>query len=318
MAASTNFGRTYISFDWALKRLLRNKANFVILEGFLSELLKQDIHINQLLESEANAEAEDDKINRVDLLCENDKQELFIIELQYHSEMDYFQRMLFGCSQLITAYLHQGEAYEKVRKVYSVNILYFDLGQGQDYIYHGTLQFKGVHQGDELRLNKLQRAKFKRDLAGSLYPEYYLLKINNFDEVARDSLDEWVYYLKTSRLPADFRAKGLKEVEKQLKIDAMAPEQKAKYLKYMKALKISESMLETAFAEGADDGFSKGIEKGIEKGKVQGIEQGKREKIKEAVLAAYQRKLAVGLIAAVLNLQEEEVKVILQENGYEL
>ena len=30
-----------VSFDWAVKRLLRNKANFGILEGFLSELLRQ-------------------------------------------------------------------------------------------------------------------------------------------------------------------------------------------------------------------------------------------------------------------------------------
>jgi len=33
--------RHLISFDWALKRLLCSKANFDILEGFLSELLKQ-------------------------------------------------------------------------------------------------------------------------------------------------------------------------------------------------------------------------------------------------------------------------------------
>lgn len=38
-----------IRFDWAMKRLLRNKANFDILEGFLSELLKEDIKIKQIL-----------------------------------------------------------------------------------------------------------------------------------------------------------------------------------------------------------------------------------------------------------------------------
>ena len=29
----------YIRFDWAMKRLLRNKANFAVLEGFLTTLL---------------------------------------------------------------------------------------------------------------------------------------------------------------------------------------------------------------------------------------------------------------------------------------
>ena len=44
--------RKLISFDWAMKKLLRSKANFDILEGFLSELFKEDIHILEVLESE--------------------------------------------------------------------------------------------------------------------------------------------------------------------------------------------------------------------------------------------------------------------------
>ncbi|MBF0135533.1 MAG: PD-(D/E)XK nuclease family transposase, partial [Magnetococcales bacterium] len=59
--------RKFISFDWALKRLLRHKANFEILEGFLSELLMEDVHILEILESESNKENRDDKYNRVDM-----------------------------------------------------------------------------------------------------------------------------------------------------------------------------------------------------------------------------------------------------------
>jgi hypothetical protein len=71
-----------IRFDWALKRLLRNKANFDILEGFLSELLKEDIVINQILESESNKADAQDKFNRVDILVENSKKGLLISEIQ--------------------------------------------------------------------------------------------------------------------------------------------------------------------------------------------------------------------------------------------
>ena len=46
----------HIRFDWAAKKILRDKKNFDILEGFLSELLKEDIKITGLLESEANQE----------------------------------------------------------------------------------------------------------------------------------------------------------------------------------------------------------------------------------------------------------------------
>ena len=59
----------YIRFDWAMKRLLRNKANFGVLEGLLTTLLDEKITISQLLESESNQEDEFDKYNRVDLLA---------------------------------------------------------------------------------------------------------------------------------------------------------------------------------------------------------------------------------------------------------
>ena len=85
-----------VRFDWAMKKILRHKANFDILEGFLSELLGEDVRIKQIIESEGNKEEEDDKFNRVDILVENHKGELVIIEVQNTQEHDYFHRMLFG------------------------------------------------------------------------------------------------------------------------------------------------------------------------------------------------------------------------------
>ena len=59
----------YIRFDWAMKRLLRDKANFQVLEGLLTTLLNEKITIKNLLESESNQEEEYDKYNRVDMPC---------------------------------------------------------------------------------------------------------------------------------------------------------------------------------------------------------------------------------------------------------
>ena len=97
-----------VRFDWAMKRLLRNKANFDILEGFLSELLYEDFKIKQILESEGNKEAENDKFNRVDILVENKKGELVIVEIQNTREADYFQRMLYGTAKVIVE--HKGSS----------------------------------------------------------------------------------------------------------------------------------------------------------------------------------------------------------------
>ncbi|MCI5146902.1 MAG: hypothetical protein D3923_15615, partial [Candidatus Electrothrix sp. AR3] len=91
--------RRLISFDWAMKKLLRSIANFEILEGFLSELLNDDISILEILESESNKENVLDKFNRVDLKVKNQDDEIIIIEVQYELELDYLQRILFGTSK---------------------------------------------------------------------------------------------------------------------------------------------------------------------------------------------------------------------------
>ena len=88
-----------IRFDWAMKRLLRDKANFVVLEGFLSELLQDNIKIHRILESEGNKEDESDKFNRVDVLAENNKKELIIIEVQNTREFILFSTNAIRCLQ---------------------------------------------------------------------------------------------------------------------------------------------------------------------------------------------------------------------------
>ena len=63
----------YIRFDWAIKRLLRQKANFGVLEGFLTVVLGEQIKIEEILESEGNQQDADDKFNRVDIKAKNTK-----------------------------------------------------------------------------------------------------------------------------------------------------------------------------------------------------------------------------------------------------
>ncbi|MBC7554422.1 MAG: PD-(D/E)XK nuclease family transposase, partial [Taibaiella sp.] len=205
-----------VRFDWAIKRLLRNKANYAILEGLLSVLLKEDIKIDQILESESNQQTGDNKSNRVDMLVINSKREYIIIEVQINRKQDYLMRMLFGTSKLIVDNLQKGMGYNEIKKVISVNIVYFDLGQGSDYVYHGTTSFVGIHNADTLGLSKDQERLYHTSVIANLYPEYYLLKIDNFDTVAENDLDQWIYFLKNDEIKDSFNAKGLREAKNEL------------------------------------------------------------------------------------------------------
>ena len=224
--------RTLVSFDWAIKRLLRQKASFGILNGFLSELLLQDISVNEILESESNQEDEDDKYNRLDLLCMDALGDLIIIEVQFYEESDYFHRCLFAASKVITEYMSKGDAYREVKKVYSINILYFDIGHGSDYLYKGMVDFRGLHQNDRLELSQNQKEKFGKNFPSDIFPEYYLIKVNNFNNIAKSMMDEWIYFLKNTELPDNYKAKGLSLVDSQLKYDSMDIANKQKYDHY--------------------------------------------------------------------------------------
>lgn len=240
-----NTMKELIRFDWAIKRILRNKANFSVLEGFLSVLLKQDIRINQILESESNQEDATDKYNRVDILVENDREELILIEIQNSQELDYFHRMSYGAAKLTSESLNLGSPYAEIKKVISINIIYFDLGQGEDYVYKGSTVFKGLHKQDYLQLSDKQKSLFEKEAIHHIFPEYYLLKINKFNNNAKDSLDEWIYFLKNSHIKESFTAKGLQEASEILDVMKLEETERKRYKYYLENQSYQASLTQT-------------------------------------------------------------------------
>ena len=120
----------YIRFDWAIKRLLRQKANFGVLEGFLTVFLGEEVKIIEILESESNQQTADDKFNRVDIKAKTIRVRIIIIEIQNTRELYYLERILYGVAKAITEHISLGERYYEVKKIYSISILYFDIGKG--------------------------------------------------------------------------------------------------------------------------------------------------------------------------------------------
>jgi len=240
----------HIRFDWAIKRLLRQKSNFGILEGFLTELLNFEVKIQEILESETNKIDAADKYNRVDILAKNDKDQLILIEVQNEKQHDYFHRMNYGQAKLITENINSGDTYDKIKKVYSVNIVYFELGQGQDYIYIGKNEFRGYHHQDLLQLSEKQKEIYPSKDVADIFTTYYILKVNNFDDNAKSTIDEWIYFLKNNEIKDEFRAKGIQEALKKLRIDNLSGNEKEEYELFIKDQRNKDSEIKTAFIDG--------------------------------------------------------------------
>jgi len=305
---------SYIRFDWAAKRLLRQKSNFVVLEGFLSTLLKENVKILRMLESEGNKESVDDKFNRVDMLAENSKGELVIIEIQNTRELNYFHRMLFGVSKAITEYIHEKDAYSNVRKVYSINIIYFDLGQGKDYVYHGKTEFKGIHNNDTLKLSTRQQKQFMYKEVGDLFPEYYILRVDGFDQKAVEPLDEWISFLKTSEIPETAKAPGLSEARELLRRDTMNKEERRAYEAHIEALRYQKSVIEPVFTEGWEGGLAEGWEKGLTEGHAEGLEKGREKEKQHTVLNSHRAGLSIETISIITGLTSKDILLILKQS----
>lgn len=293
----------YIRFDWAMKRLLRNKANFSVLEGLLTTLLGENITIRDLLESESNQEEEFDKYNRVDMLAVNSRGELILIEVQNNNEYAYFQRMLFGTSKLVTQYINRGESYEKVRKVYSVNIVYFSLGHGKDFVYHGKTEFRGIHENDLLELTPFQRQTFNVDEVSQLYPEYYILKVNDFNKVAKTPLEEWIYYLNTGNISDTAHAPGLAEVRERLKVDNMTQGERDAYYRHLDNIVILRDNIYTERAEGREEGRA---ERRAE-GRAEGINIGEQNKAFEIARKLKQKGYTIVEITELTGLSPDDI-----------
>jgi predicted transposase/invertase (TIGR01784 family) len=237
--------KSHIRFDWAAKKILRSKANFGILEGFLSELFQEDVKIKSLLSEEGNKETQDDKSNRVDILVENTKGEIIIVEIQNTRELDYLFRVLFGASKVITEYMKEGSPYVMVKKVITISIVYFNFGQGKDYLYKGQTKFEGVNQHDIFELSDEQKALFNKETVSDIFPFHYLIRVNQFDDIAKNTIDEWIYFFKNSEIKEEFKAKGLVEAREKLKTISMTPEQMAEYQNYLEILSSNASIAQT-------------------------------------------------------------------------
>jgi len=296
--------KNLIRFDWAVKRLLRNKANFVILEGFLSELLGEDIFIQEILESESNKENKYAKFNRVDLLVKNLKGELIIIEVQNDKEHDYLLRILFGTSKLLIENISEGMQYSQIKKIYSVNIVYFDLGQGEDYIYHGTTNFVGLNKKDVLKLTPKQEEIYHTEIVSKLYPEYYVIKVNRFDDIAKNTLDEWIYFLKNEEIKDSFKAKGLNEAREQLNVLKLSDPERKEYESYIEQQRYESSLIVSNYTDGRIDGIEEGKVEGIEIGRVEGIEEG----IKKIALNCLKENIPIETIVKLTGLTKEDVE----------
>ena len=265
-------GNKLIRFDWAMKTLLRDKANSDVLEGFLCALFEDDnIKILNILESETNADGEDDKFNRVDLLVQDSQNRKIYIEIQNTRETDYLESLLYATSKIIVEHQNLGYNFKDISKVISISILYFNLGTGDDYIYYGTTEFKGLNTGHQLFVKK--RVDISETLAPrykfvekKIFPEYYLITVERYKNIVQKRIDEWIYMIKNSEIAEGSTSKNIEKARQKLAVMNMTEEKRKAYDKYLINMARDRDVVETAKEEGHEDGVFMVVKNAIVEG----------------------------------------------------
>ncbi len=255
-----------IRFDWAMKYMLRDPSNFYIAEGFLSALLEEDITVQQILDSESNKDFTNDKFTRVDVLIRDSQGRDVIIEIQQAYESDYMYRVLYGISKHIAQSIKSGESYRKIAKVVSVSIVYFNLGIGEDYLYHGKTHFIGKTINEEIHqdtpfvkeLTLLKNTNFNKV---AIYPEYYFIQIDKYQDEVKQTIDEWIYWFKNDKVKTGSSSKHIDKVEEKLDMLHMSDNQRKSYDKYLENVAIDRNVMEGAMEKGREEGLKEGERK---------------------------------------------------------
>ena len=252
----------FIQLDWALMYLLKNKADYMFLEGFLSELLKKEVTIEKILRSKSNKAHKKDKYNRVDLLVKIGEDEHIVVELQASSESDSFSSILYGGSSVLVENISDEEDfYVRVTKVIGVNIIHHNgllLNQNEDYICHGKMNFRGYHDKKPSKLNGIEKRNVYEgrgyESPDDICPEYYIINLTKFKKEVKDRLDEWIYFFKTSTIKPSFQAKGLEQAKKKLSMNCLSYDDKWAYDVFLKNEGHKKSAMATAIHTGMDEG----------------------------------------------------------------
>lgn len=245
----------------------------------MTVLIGEPIKIVELLESESNKETKGAKSNGVDIKASNSKEEIILVEIWLENKMSFCERV-FNWPQFNVEYCSDNSNFDGIERFYSIHIVYFNQGHGSDYLYYGTNRFIGVNIGDTLVINEKESRGFKRPKNTNIFPEYYIIRVNQFEvESPQTPLEEWMRYLQTGYIKPDTTVPGLQKARQKLRVLSMSDQDRKEYEYYLYNKVYEEDIVETAREDGYDEGYDAGEESGLNKG----MEMGKAEEREKTI-----------------------------------
>jgi predicted transposase/invertase (TIGR01784 family) len=304
-----------VSFDYAIKYLLKDKSGYEIVEGFLSALLQAEgyppVKIKALLDTESNREEIGMKRSIADVIVEDANGNKYVVEIDRSWTKMFLHKACFNTSRLIVDSISSNEDYSTIKKVFHINILYEPLSDMKSPLYHGKTVIKemGKEHPIDLHLEDMGGRMFD---AHNVFPEYFIISVPLFNDVIKQELDEWLYIMKHSEVRSDFKSPYMAKVAKRLSILKMSAKELVVYNEYRnKSLKERDYVVsaeERGIEKGIAKGLARGLEKGLKRGLEKGIEKGERQKATTIAKNLLSAGIDIEVVSSSTGLDIEELK----------
>lgn len=295
-----------ISFDYAIKYILRDKSDFSIIEGFLTALLAtagyKPVKVKALLESESNKDDIRGKRIIADMVVEDMDGIQYIVEIERNEKYNFMHKACFSSSRCIVDSIGQGQDYSKIAKIIHISLLYFDIGGSS--LYHGKTIIRDMNKQEEIQLH-LKQANGTIYHINHIFPEYFLICIPSFHDEINRSIDEWLYMMKHEQIRDDFKEKYIKLAAERLLFLKMSLAEQAEYMKYQLEMVDVKEEIQTALLKGKAEG--------IEIGKAEGIEIGESKERQKIIRSMLDGGISSADISQILHISIEELNVYIKK-----
>jgi len=249
--------KTLISFDYAIKYLLKHKSDYDIVEGFISAVISScgypPVKIKTLLESASNKEDSDLKGSIADLVVEDLSGVKYVVEIDRSYTNLFLHKACFNSSRLIVDSIYGNDDYSTIKKIININLAYFAFGDIKVPLHYGKTVFYEIDKDHPQNLH-LANVGLKYFDINNIFPEYLVISVPLFDDVVKSELDEWLYVMKHSKVKEDFKSPYMKKVAARLAILKMTPAERRHYQEYMNASLKQRDYLVSSREEGKIEG----------------------------------------------------------------
>lgn len=249
-----------ISFDYAIKYLLKDKGDYEIVEGFISALLTSEgykpVKIKALLDGERNKESRYLKRSIADVIVEDEQGNNYIVEIDRAYTDLFLNKAVFNTSRLIVDNLGANQDYLQIKKVFHINLLYFPFENTKAPLHHGKVIFHEIDHTHPVDVHLIDRGMHTFD-THNIFPEYFIVSIPLFDDVIKEEIDEWLYLMKHSEVKEDFKSPYMQKVAQRLSILKMTNQEREIYDTYVMDSMKGRDYIISAEARGE----AKGVEK---------------------------------------------------------